>query len=233
MSAKEILGYACFTASAVFWLLAYLLIIRRGFIDRSYGMPLVALGANLSWEFIIAFIYPPLPLFARLCVIAWFLLDIPLALQCVRYARQEFKHPWARRYAGPILLFTGGACFAIVLGFIDEFGDFRGWYSGFGINLMMSILFIDMLIRRDNVRGQSIPIAILKLLGTLCAFLWACFWSPVDILTPLTEIVPAQTYPVAPLIVVLYAVTLVLDILYILLVRGKCIDQGIDPWRRI
>jgi len=36
--------------SGLFWTLTYLIIIRRGFIDKSYGMPLAALSANISWE---------------------------------------------------------------------------------------------------------------------------------------------------------------------------------------
>nr|WP_222707310.1 hypothetical protein [Pontibacter qinzhouensis] len=39
-------------SSGVFWTLAYLLLLRRGYIDKSYGMPMVALCANISWEFI-------------------------------------------------------------------------------------------------------------------------------------------------------------------------------------
>ncbi len=38
--------------SGLFWTVTYLLIIRRGFRDQTYGMPLVALCANLAWEFI-------------------------------------------------------------------------------------------------------------------------------------------------------------------------------------
>lgn len=42
--------------SGAFWTLTYVLMIRRGFVDRTYGMPLVALGANVSWEFIFSFL---------------------------------------------------------------------------------------------------------------------------------------------------------------------------------
>jgi hypothetical protein len=40
-------------------------------------------------------------------------------------------------------------------------------YSAFAQNLIMSILFIAMLVRRDNVEGQSMYIALFKWLGTL------------------------------------------------------------------
>ena len=47
--------------SGVSWTLVYILIINRGFQDRTFGMPLTALCANLSWEFIFSFIYPQNP----------------------------------------------------------------------------------------------------------------------------------------------------------------------------
>ena len=45
-------------SSGVLWTMVYLLIIKRGFADKTYGMPLPALCANLSWEFIFSFIHP-------------------------------------------------------------------------------------------------------------------------------------------------------------------------------
>lgn len=41
----------------VSWTLAYMLIIKRRFQDKTFGMPLTALCANLSWEFIFSFLY--------------------------------------------------------------------------------------------------------------------------------------------------------------------------------
>jgi hypothetical protein len=39
----------------IFWSLTYILIIRRGFIDKTYSMPLATLSANISWEAIFSF----------------------------------------------------------------------------------------------------------------------------------------------------------------------------------
>jgi hypothetical protein len=44
--------------SGLLWTVTYLLIIRRGFLDHTYGMPLAALCANLSWEFVFSFVFP-------------------------------------------------------------------------------------------------------------------------------------------------------------------------------
>ena len=49
---------AIMVGCGMLWTLAYLLIIRQGFLDRTYGMPLAALCVNLSWELVFAFVYP-------------------------------------------------------------------------------------------------------------------------------------------------------------------------------
>jgi len=57
---------------------------------------------------------------------------------------------------------------AVEYGFIREFGVAVGTgYSAFLQNLLMSILFITMLVRRGNNEGQSLSIAINKWVGTL------------------------------------------------------------------
>ncbi len=48
----------CQLGMGLFWIITYILIIKRGFQDKKYGMPMVALCANISWEFIFTFIYP-------------------------------------------------------------------------------------------------------------------------------------------------------------------------------
>jgi hypothetical protein len=56
--------------------------------------------------------------------------------------------------------------FCCVLFITYEFNDWRGAYAAFGQNLMMFILFIDMLLTRNNLLGQSIFIALFKMIGT-------------------------------------------------------------------
>jgi hypothetical protein len=59
----------------IFWILTYVFIISKGFKDKTYGMLLIALCANISWEFIFSFIFPHMPpqLFINYL---WFGLDI-------------------------------------------------------------------------------------------------------------------------------------------------------------
>jgi hypothetical protein len=153
--------------SGVLWTLTYLLIIRQGFLDRTYGMPLAALCVNLSWEFIFAFVYPhDLP--QRAVNVVWFSFDLVILGQVLLYGPREFGNLSRRLFYAGFALALGTA-FGAVLATTLEFDDFDGAYSAFGQNLMMSILFVTMLYSRGSLRGQSISIAALKMGGTALA----------------------------------------------------------------
>src|SRR5262245_10844788 len=155
--------------SGVFWTLTYLLIIHRDFQDRTHGMPLVALCANLPWEFIFAFLYPHEPV-QRSVNIVWFTFDLVILMQLLWYGPHEFADlpkPVFDLVFGLALLTS----FSLVLVICAEFNDWTGAYAAFGQNLLMSVLFITMLYRRRSLRGQSIWIALCKLIGTALASL--------------------------------------------------------------
>ena len=167
---------AIMVGSGVLWTLAYLLMIRRGFLDRTYGMPLVALCANLSWEFIFSFVYPhDLP--QRAVNVVWFSFDLVILLQLLLYGPREFAD-LPRRAFYAVLALALAASFGAVLAVTLEFDDLDGVYSAFGQNLMMSVLFIAMLRSRGSLRGQSVGIALLKLGGTALASFAFYFHNP-------------------------------------------------------
>jgi hypothetical protein len=167
---------AIMVGSGVLWTLAYLLIIRRGFLDRTYGIPLVALCANISWEFIFAFVYPhDLP--QRAVNVVWFSLDVLILFQLLLYGPREFAG-LSRRLFCMVFALALATAFGAVLAVTLEFDDFDGAYSAFGQNLMMSILFVAMLHARRSLRGQSVWIAILKMGGTALASFAFYFYNP-------------------------------------------------------
>lgn len=146
------------------WTVAYVLIIRRGFADRAYGMPIAAAAANVAWEFIFSFVrpYDPPQLYGNL---VWFVLDLLIVFQCVRYGRRE----WAARLSAA--WFCAGCALVQVMAFaLVWFASLEVTngprYVAFAQNLMMSALFIAMLLRRGNLSGQSLLIGLAKLMGT-------------------------------------------------------------------
>ncbi|WP_205516864.1 hypothetical protein [Paenibacillus sp. SYP-B3998] len=90
-------------------------------------------------------------------------------------------------------------------GITTEFHDIEGKYSAFGINLMMSILFIRMLLTNDLL-GQSTYIGYFKMIGTLGASI-LCY----------------SQYPQSILLAIMYILIFILDVAYILLMNNKSV----------
>ena len=154
--------------SGLFWTVTYLLIIRQGARDRTYGMPLAALCANLSWEIIFSILQPPSPIQHGVNLV-WLVLDLIIFAQLLRYGPREFADLAPTTFYALVGVALAPA-FGAVLLTSDTFHD-KGAYAAFGQNLMMSVLFIALLYRRRSLRGQSRGIAVCKLVGTALASL--------------------------------------------------------------
>jgi hypothetical protein len=200
--------------SGIFWTLVYLLIIRRGWLDKTFGMPVAALCANLSWEFIFGFLHPHNPPQVYVDRV-WFAFDLVIVLQTIVYGRAAFGPGSIAKYFYPALSLTLALSFAAVLAITYEFQDFQGKYAAFSQNLMMSVLFVFMLLNRGDLKGQSLYIALFKMLGTL-----------------LPSILFHLRFPASPFLNFLYVATFIFDWIYIAQVYARCRALGIDPWRR-
>lgn len=153
--------------TGICWTLAYLLIIRVGLRERTYGMPIAAFAANLSWEFIYAFVRPSHGVQHAINVV-WFLFDCAIGYTIVRFGPNEFPYLPRRVFYGCFIALLVFAYPAVnLVGTQFDAGD--GVFSAFGMNLMMSALFISMFTARPAGRGQSAGIATAKLAGTAFA----------------------------------------------------------------
>ena len=201
--------------SGIFWSLTYLLIIWRGFKDHTFGMPLAALCANISWEFIFSFVYPHHPPQLYINII-WFFLDAVIVFQFVRFGKNAFDTilPKGTIFFFFILVLLISVC--MIVGVTLEFKDWDGAYTAFGQNLMMSILFVVMLRRRNDLSGQSIYIAIFKMFGTL-----------------LPSIMFHASHPSSFLLNSLYVFIFIFDLIYLVMLYAKHKELGISPWRRL
>ncbi|MBX6762877.1 MAG: hypothetical protein K6T51_07285 [Rubrobacteraceae bacterium] len=210
--------YGVMLLSGALWTLAYLLILRQGYLDRTYGMPLAALGANISWEFVFSFVYPPHSIQHPVNIV-WFCLDLLIVLQTLGFGPREFPDLSRPLFYATFALMVAIALPTIIL-MSRTFGDYDGAYSAFGQNLMMSALFIAMLYNRRSLRGQSLPIALCKLFGTAAASFAFYFYS--------------TDYSGSPLLTFLYLAIFALDLLYTLLVLAatRMRPAGKAPTRR-
>jgi peptidoglycan/LPS O-acetylase OafA/YrhL len=109
--------------------------------------------------------------------------------------------------------------FALILFLGNTLKDQYGAYAAFGQNLMMSVLFIVMLRDRKTVDGQSIYIAIFKMLGTLLASV--AFYTQ------------TKTYSHSPLMQLLFVAILVYDVIYVVMLHRRLKQHHIKPLRRL
>ncbi|MFI9802925.1 hypothetical protein ACIHEJ_00850 [Streptomyces sp. NPDC052301] len=153
--------------TGVFWTVAYVLLIRTGLRERTFGMPVVSFATNLSWEFTFAFVRPGTGV-VYIADVVWFCFDLAIGYTVVRHGRSEFPYLPGRLFlpslAALLALAHTGMNYASLQ--LDR-GD--GTLTAFGSNLAMSALFLGMLAGRRGTRGQSPGIALAKLLGTACA----------------------------------------------------------------
>jgi hypothetical protein len=199
----------------LFWSITYILIIRRGFKDKTYGMPLAALCANISWEGIFSFIYPHSPPQLYINYI-WFLIDVVIVMQFVKYGRSEFPSLSKKKFIA-MFLFALLTFFGLVFSITREFNDLQGAYAAFGQNLMMSVLFIVMLLNRNDLRGQSIFIALFKMLGTAISSIAFYLYQPIS-----------QGSFILPF---LFISIFIYDLIYVTLMYQKSREQNMPVWR--
>lgn len=242
----DLIILATFAMEAVFWLGAYALIIRHAFRDRIHAMPVVAMCGNIAWEFILGLgLYPACPVYWVDCpqqimgpvTLLAALLDAFILYTIVRFGREQFRRfPALHRYFPALVLLGVALAFGLIYFFMTELytqniygaavngevpafveaGLQGGIFTGWGLALMMGLLFIAMLLSRGDLRGQSLYIALFMALGNLGAFLF--------------DITAAPRMPT--LVTLLALVSLTINVTYAVMVYSKAKDLDINPWRR-
>lgn len=235
-------GYtiAAYHLATYSWALCYIALIYRGFKDKSYGMPIVALSLNLSWELVFALFIPPygsadaglIPhggLKAQIIFLVWATLDLVILYTYFRYGYPYFQKSYGISKA-TWLAFTAGLMvfsFALMLTGGDFFRQFTLYFNNdqiegakliaFGQNALMSISFIAMYYLRGNTDGQSFTIAWTKWIGT------SMTGGIIYILDRGSD---------GAFVITFIACVFVCDVYYMQLIYRALKRQGINPWKR-
>jgi hypothetical protein len=155
--------------SGLCWTIVYVEGIRLGLRDRSYAIPFFALALNLAWELLHTFFGFREGGGLQTTINAiWFLFDLGIVYTYFKFGRKYFSRslPGAHFIIWSVVVLM--TAFAVEYAFTRELGVFRGGaYSAFLQNLVMSILFIQMLVSRGSREGQSLLLAVSKWIGTL------------------------------------------------------------------
>ncbi|MEZ4406437.1 MAG: hypothetical protein R3A52_08185 [Polyangiales bacterium] len=137
------------------WTAAYLLIIVKGFRDKSYGVPWPSLMLNIVWEAIFSFNLTDARLFAffvwgnRL----WFIFDVVIVYQFLRYGRGEQGERAVQRWFFPLAVVSFAMACAFLYTFTLYFNDVKGVASSMSMNLAMSLMYPFTLAPRPRAAG--------------------------------------------------------------------------------
>ncbi|MDU3724099.1 MAG: hypothetical protein E7G24_13000 [Clostridium celatum] len=180
-----ILGLILSLISGICWTIVYISMIRTGFKEKTYSMPLFALSLNISWELIytIKGFSTCITNIQNYVNLTWCIFDFIIIYTYFKYGKNDFKETAFKKYFIPWSILIFAMSFIIEYGFLIEFGEstsknlplvssfietsLGAWYSAFLQNLIMSLLFISLLFKRNSLLGQNRTIAICKCIGTL------------------------------------------------------------------
>ncbi len=199
--------------SLLSWLTVYVLIIRKGLVERTYAMPLLPLCVNLSYEFFFGFIRPDAPPI-NYVNISWFLFDLGIVFTYLRFGAKEFPAVLPRSWFLPSFVAVLALAFAGVAAMTYEFKDWTGSYTGWGANTLMSAAYIALLLRRGSTAGQSMYIGLFRLIGSAALISVEMRISPNSVLLPF-----------------FYVAFVLLDLTYLFLLHGQFVREGKKPWR--
>jgi hypothetical protein len=151
------------------WIVTYFFVIRQGFKDRTYALPMFAIGLNFSWEMLFAFVWPVTPWVWRLLDKGWLIPDSIIVFQLLRYGRGAQTNSELRKHFYLVFAVIFLVGLAGQYTFTRSYPDRMGLLAAFLINLVMSILFIPFYFARraQGGRGLSKGVAWCKMLGTL------------------------------------------------------------------
>ena len=201
----------------LFWMITYILIIRRGFKDKVYAVPFIALAVNTAWDFFGAFVYPS-PYIQYLFNIVYFVIDLVLLYQVVRYWRAVHPKLQAWQFYGLVIV-AYMATFTVYTAAVTDLNDQAGVKTAWVDTFIDAILFVGMFFGRADLAGQSLYIALGKIIGTGSAVIAVSF-------NPIVGVKDASILPW------LYFWILALNILYAGLVYRRSVQLGIKPWQR-
>ena len=205
---------------ALCWLVAYLIVIRTCQRQQTYGIPLVAISLNLTWELMDSFFLPdPIPAWVWLDR-SWFIVDVLIVTQLFRYGRRWQQLASVRQHFLVVVLSVLLLAFVGQYSWVTTFHDTLGIILAFVINLIMSVLFVFFYFSRTASGGQGLitSVAWLKMLGTALSSVQCYFLLPqIHPIDPSTTRLPTYSF-----FYFLFVGCFLFDCLYIYLVqRGE------------
>lgn len=139
-----------------FWMISYSIAIYKGIKEKSYAMPFFSLCLNISWEML--YFKKVINggdggLIWIIIDSIWLILDAGILITYFLYGKKYYPDK-LKKY------FWGFSIFQLIIAMLimNEFYTTYPFHAkinaGFVINIVMSMLFIDMLVKRNGKEGQ-------------------------------------------------------------------------------
>ncbi|MGZ3852875.1 MAG: transmembrane-type terpene cyclase [Flavisolibacter sp.] len=192
-----------FGIAAAYWVWVYIAVIRDIVNNKFVGIPVLAVCANISWEFLWSFFfYTNMGAFFEWGYRAWFVLDVFIFYSVFRYGRIQFSDPALKKYFGWVIGFTTASWVAAIFAFTNNYSDPVGAISAYLVNAHMSALYILLVLKFPKEKTLSLSTAWHKMLGTALTSVF-CFWA----------------FPNATFMLTMTVITFLLDMTYIFIVK--------------
>lgn len=156
------------------WIVTYILAIRIGFRQKTYAIPFLAVCLNITWELAHTVIFLPEGTIDLITHAGWLAIDAVILWQVLRFGRKYETAGIMKEHFRTTVLAIVAVVFVAQVSFQHLwnanaiFPDQDGAITAFLINLIMSILFVELVHRRPNLEGLSLGVAWTKMLGSLC-----------------------------------------------------------------
>lgn len=207
-------------AYTLLWTATYVFVIWRGFKDKSYGVPLVNICLNISWEFIFSWIYPDPNMTRTWLYRFWFIPDVIIIWQLWKYGRENQVIPEIKKYFHTNVIVTLILSYLCIWTFIHFYKDPTGTEIAFYINAWMSIGYVFMFFNRRDLRGISLPAAWCKMLGTGIA----------SIVVHFTYSIIKPDKPTWGILELSFITIFIFDVIYIYLITKRAKEIGHKFW---
>ena len=163
----SVLDVSLIALGTVFWIVVYVIIIRNSIKRQFVEMPVMAGLANIGWEFAWSFlITTDLGSIFVWGLRAWFLLDVFIFIQLMRYGGKQFGaaplaqgHRWMSVFSLPCWVL------AFYWFYQEGFDTTMGAGSAIFITVLMAGLYISLNLTRRTTRELSYTVAWCKGLG--------------------------------------------------------------------
>jgi hypothetical protein len=158
-----------FGVGCYMWVVVYVLYIREIHKGQCVGMPVFAACSNFAWE-IVWGIIPPSTNMGPLLVWAyraWFFLDLYIIFGVYRYGTAQIDNPAIKKYFKPLVVVT--VIGMTILYYFFKSGGYDtpiGATSAYIAQMFISVLYLVLLLRHQKYVWQSLPISILRMVGT-------------------------------------------------------------------